>query len=113
MNIFDLYIIVVFLLKICFIVLAVTHIYYKIKGDADTEKDKKVLYWKQRTEFVFIALMSILLIYLFNPNVNRLDMITNETKLLLFLFGFVLLITADWDTFIKESKLFIYFQQAV
>jgi hypothetical protein len=30
-------------------------------------------------------------------------MINAETKLLLYLFGFVLLITANWSTFIGES----------
>jgi hypothetical protein len=44
-----------------------------------------------------------LLTYLFNPRQNRNNMINGETKLLLYLFGFVLLITANWSTFIGES----------
>jgi hypothetical protein len=50
--------------------------------------------------------MAILLIYLFNPQKNRIFMINNETQTLLFLFGFVLIITANWKTFLKESGMF-------
>ena len=57
--------------------------------------------------------MSILLIYLFNPRVDRNTLIDKETKLLLFLFGFILLITAKWDVFIKESPLLKMIQNIV
>jgi hypothetical protein len=40
-----------------FVILALTHLYLKIKGKNDSETDKLVLYWKQRFEFVFIALL--------------------------------------------------------
>lgn len=63
-------------------------------------------YWKERFEFIFIFLMSALLIYLFNPRKNRGVLINGETKLLLYLFGFILLITANWKLFIKETKWF-------
>jgi len=113
MNIYNLCIILAFLLKFGFIILSGIHLYYKIKDKSDTEIDIKVVYWKDRFEFLFIALMSVLLIYLFNPTTNKLSVITPETKLLFFLFGFVLLITANWEDFIKESKLVIYFQNLV
>ena len=38
-------------------------------------------------------------------------MINGETKVLLYLFGFVLLITADWSNFIEESNWFQRFQE--
>jgi hypothetical protein len=50
--------------------------------------------------------MAVLLIYLFNPRKNRMVMINNETQMLLFLFGVVLIITADWKIFFKESNIF-------
>jgi len=105
MNKYDIYVTFIFLIKIGFIIMAVTHIYLKAKGDEKTDLDKKILYWKERFEFIFIALMSVLLIYVFNPRVERLNLIDKETKFLLYLFGFILLITAKWELFIKETLL--------
>lgn len=103
MKKYDIYITFIFLIKIGFILLAVTHIYLKAKGEEKSDLDKKILYWKERLEFIFIVLMSCLLIYIFNPRVDKSILIDKETKILLYLFGFVLLITAKWDIFIKES----------
>ena len=94
-------------------IMAVTHIYLKAKGDEKSELDKKILYWKERFEFISIACMSVLLIYIFNPRTDRSILIDRETKVLLFLFGFVLLITAKWGEFIKESPWFSRLQQVL
>ena len=84
--------------------MAVTHIYLKAKGNEKSSLDKKIEYWKERLEFIFVFLMAILLIYLFNPRNDRTQVIDKETKLLLYLFGFVLLITAKWNVFFHETK---------
>lgn len=107
------YITLIFIIKIGFILMAITHIYLQAKGKEKSDLDKKILYWKERFEFIFIATMSFLLIYLFNPRTDRSVLIDNETKILLYLFGFVLLITAKWDLFIKESLLFKKFQSSI
>jgi hypothetical protein len=106
MNKYDIYIIVIFIVKIIFILLALLHVYLKTKGNQKSNLDKKIQYWKERFEFVFILLMSFLLIYLFNPTTDKSILIDKETKILLYLFGFVLLITANWDIFIQESMVF-------
>ena len=106
MDYYAIYISIVFLLKIVFVILASANVYLKFKNKAGSDLDKEILFWKERVEFVFIVLMSILLIYLFNPIKNKLFMINNETKLLLYLFGVVLIITADWKAFFKESGIF-------
>jgi hypothetical protein len=93
--------------------MSITHIYLKVKGETDSDLDKKVFYWKERFEFIFILLMAILLIYLFNPRMERNVIINGETKLLLYLFGVVLLITANWDTFFHEAEWFQYLQKSV
>lgn len=102
----DIYITFIFLIKIGFVLMALTHIYLKFKGKANSNLDKKIMYWKERFEFIFIATMSILLIYLFNPLLNKSIILDKETKLLLFIFGFVLLITARWGLFFKETPWF-------
>ena len=113
MNKYDLYIYLIFAIKLCFISVSISHVYLKVKGKTDSDLDKKLVYYKERFEFVFILLMSILLIYLFNPRIDRNVMINGETKLLLYLFGFVLLITANWETFFHESKWFQYLQKSL
>jgi surface polysaccharide O-acyltransferase-like enzyme len=55
--------------------------------------------------------MAILLIYLFNPINNNINLIDKEAKILLYLFGIVLLVTAKWSEFIHESKWFKYIQK--
>ena len=107
------FIYLIFAVKICFISMSITHIYLKVKGETDSDLDKKVFYWKERFEFIFILLMAILLIYLFNPRMERNVIINGETKLLLYLFGVVLLITANWDTFFHEAEWFQYLQKSV
>ena len=113
MNRYDIYIYLIFAIKIGFILMSVTHILLKVKGEADSDLDKKIVYWKERFEFVFILLMSILLIYLFNPRKERMVMIDGETKILLYLFGFVLLITSKWGVFFHQAKWFKYLQVSV
>ena len=110
---FNLYITLIFIIKLGFISLALTHIYLKVKGKSQSDLDKKIMYWKERFEFIFILLMAMLLIYLFNPRTDRIVMINGETKVLLYLFGFILLITAKWGEFFHEAEWFKYFQKSV
>ncbi len=113
MSYFDKYVMLIILVKVVFVILAVSHLYFNIKGKTDSKTDKKIVFWKERVEFVFITLMSLMLIYLFNPRSNRNLELDFETKLLLYLFGFILLITAKWEIFFKESPLFKKIQEAV
>jgi hypothetical protein len=107
------YIYLIFAIKLGFILMAVTHIFLQVKGKADSDLDKNVVYWKERFEFIFVLLMAILLIYLFNPRKERMVMIDGETKILFYLFGFVLLITAKWADFFHEAKWFKYIQGSI
>ncbi len=110
MNYFDMYVILIFAVKIVFVFLAVYRLHIKSKKPQDKKLLSTVEFWKDRIEFIFITLMSILLLYLFNPRANNLNMISGETKLLLYLFGFVLLLTENWSSFIQESPAFKKFQ---
>ena len=113
MNYFTSYIYSIIGIKFIFILLAITHIYLKIKGEAGSELDETIVYWKERIEFVFVILMAILLIYVFNPRKSHINLLTREIQILLYLFGFILLITANWKTFFHESKWFKYLQQSL
>lgn len=113
MDYFDKYVRLIFLFKVIFAILAVLHLYFTIKGKTETKMDKKIVYWEQRIEFIFISLMSIMLIYLFYPRSNKPIILDYETKLLLFVFGIILLIGAKWDLFIKESPIFKKIQEII
>ena len=107
------FIYLIFAVKIGFVIMAVTNLILKAKGDLDSDLAKQIPYWKERFEFIFVLLMAVLLIYLFNPRTEKNVMIYGETKLLLYLFGFVLLITAKWADFFHEAKWFQYIQNSV
>ena len=105
MNKYDMYVTAIFVIKIGFILMAITHVYLEIKGKEKTDLDKKILFWKERFDFIFTALMSVLLIYIFNPRYNNFNLIDKETEVLFYLFGFVLIITAKWRIFFEQSPL--------
>ena len=106
MHELDIYIYIIIFIKICFIISVITHIYLKNTKKEGSELDVKALYWREKLEFIFKALMAGLIIYLFNPRQNRERLIDYETKVLLYLFGFILLLTADWSAFVEESSWF-------
>ena len=106
MHKIDIYINFIIFIKICFIISVITHIYLKNTKKEGSELDVKALYWREKLEFIFKALMAGLIIYLFNPKYTRENLIDYETKVLLYLFGFILLITAEWSAFFKESAWF-------
>jgi hypothetical protein len=109
-TVYDKYILLVIAIKVLFVVFSVSHLIMKIKHEEGTELDEKFLFWKERIEFVFIVLMSLLLIYLFNPRQNHTEYLTFETKFLLYIFGFIMLFTSKWGIFIHESPIFKRFQ---
>ena len=110
------YIIFIFIIKILFLYFAITTEYYtlKIKKDPKNkeylQKQKTNLYWKDRFEFIFIILMSFLLLNTFNPRSTKPIFLDFETKLLLCIYAIVILITANWQTFIGESPELKYLQ---
>jgi hypothetical protein len=114
MDYFTTYIYLIFVIKIIFLVLSVTYLYLKAKKKDNTDFYKKIVFWKERTELVFIVLMSILLITLFNPRTTSPTvMINGNSKFLLFLFGIVLLITADWSKIITQAPWFLDLQKII
>jgi len=100
----------IFVIKLAFIILAITQIYLKIYKTSNSLLVSTVDYWKSRVEFVFVFLMAGLLIYLFAPPMNKSVDIAGEPKLLLFLFGTILLTTAKWGDFFNESPTIIKLQ---
>jgi hypothetical protein len=108
------YIYLIIAVKIAFVMLAIAGLYYKAKGVAATDtKVQAIQFWKERTEFIFIFLMSAFMLYLFYPRATTPRPLNYETRLLLYLFGIILLITADWGTFFHESPALKHIQSAL
>lgn len=61
---------------------------------------------REKTELIFIVSMAILLIIIFSPRQQDVSILTPETRILFFLFGWVLLITADWSAIITPAPWF-------
>ena len=99
----DYFLFFIILIKVIFVGAAVGHLILShLDNDKAQTLDPKLTYWKERTEFVFIISMSILLIYQFHPLLSKKP-IDQETSLLFFLFGWILIFTAKWSLFIKEA----------
>ena len=80
----------------------------KIKKQIETQQ--KIEYYKTRIELLFKFLMSLLLIYIFNPRQNRINLINYEVKVTFFLFGIILIVTAQLKEIINESPFLVYIQ---
>ena len=106
MDFYNFFILFLLFLKFLLVFLAGCHLYYKRTNKLSTKRNEQIEYLRTRIEFTFVALMALLMIYLFNPLQGKEIRINGETKLLLFLFGIILLITAKWESFFKTSILF-------
>lgn len=101
------YILIVVKVIFLFSILSKVYIVKILKDDELIKKYyKKLEKIKERTEFIFIFLTSIMMIAIFYPRQNNLKYIDSHVKLLFYLFGWILIITAKWNLFFKESPLF-------
>ena len=98
----DSFVVFIIFVKICFVLFAALEIYYKIEKKEGTAWSNWALYWKERLEFVFIISMAIVCIILFNPFSKGSLVVDDHVRLLLFVYGFIILITSNWHTFFGE-----------
>ena len=103
-NWYDYFIVFILITKLIYGILVAIHIYLKIKGRGDDEYDSKIVSYKDQLEIVFIISISILLLYLFYPKYVNPPEIDTQTRLLLFLYGIIILFTLDWTKFIDKSS---------
>jgi hypothetical protein len=112
MKVFDVFIAFIFIVKIIFVFCAVWYKALVKKGLGDTDKAQNLIGWKNNLEFVFLICMAIVCILLFNP-FRRTLIIDRETRLLLFVFGIIVFINADWELYFKPSKTFSYLKSVI
>lgn len=107
MTAYNLLIILIIMIKVIFILLKLIAFYNRVMGIKDTLFSTNVLFWADRIEFIYTFLMAILIIALFKNavKVGVLCIYDKETIFLMYVFGFILLFTADWNEFISESTI--------
>jgi hypothetical protein len=108
----DYFIVFIILVKIVFLFTSVGHLVASHSSNSRAKDlDATLVHWKERTEFIFIACMAVLLIYHFRP--GHRHPISPETALLFFLFGVILLFTAKWSLFFQEAPWYKYLVRSV
>ena len=104
---YDNFIIFIIFVKIIFVIFTLIEKYYgyQIIHNPLTADKKQyyvenytwAFYWKEWLEFIFIILMALVCIIIFYPYYSDTIYIDKETRLLLFIYGFIILITANWS----------------
>lgn len=104
---FDYFIYFIFFIKLIYFILLIYSFVLVIKDEKNTQKYDNIIKIKKGFEFIFIISMSILLIYLFNPNKNCF-IIDNNVKVLLFAYGIIIILNAPWSLFISKTLVYKY-----
>jgi hypothetical protein len=101
---------VTFAVKIAFIISILSDKYLLKFQPSNAELIKKFALMKGQLDFVFILLMSVILIVNFGPWVTYVN-IDTETKILFFVYGIIMPLEADYTTFFNQSVFFQYFKK--
>ena len=120
-RIYDNYVIFVIIIKVLFVIFALISRYYqtKIKSGSKTDlqeytqKYNWAVYWKDRLEFFFLISTSLICIIVFYPFYSEPIFIDRHTKLLLFIYGFIVLITLNWNILGNLPPWFISLQNII
>ena len=117
---YDNFIIFIIFIKIVFVVFALIERYYQLKikqGGSNlkenTAKYNWAVYWKERLEFIFIILVSLVCLIVFFPFYKNEIYIDTHTRLLLFIYGAIIIITANWSVVNNLPQWFIEIQNTV
>jgi len=115
----------IFMIKVLFLIMTIMAKRTELVIKRDTKKGKtanideqrkkleKEEYLRSRLELMFKFTMSIFLIIVFFPKRKNRVELTYEDNLLLTVFGFILLITADWSVLIPHNIIEEYMSKAL
>jgi hypothetical protein len=117
---FDNYVSFIIFIKILFILFAVMTFILKTKIKYSKNNDKKIIsiynnlsLCKETLELFFIISTAIVCIIVFCPFYKDQVIIDKHTRLLLFLYGIIIIITADWSVLTKLPSWFTDVQKIV
>lgn len=107
-NFYDIFIIFILTVKFFYyLLIIILFILEKYNNKYHTISDNTINNLKnnsERIDFIFYSLISLLIIYIFNPFTNNLYLIDFNVKLLLFIFGFIYLASANWSMFLIKKQ---------
>lgn len=92
-------------LKIMYISSSLMHKYNHFNKNSFFYKYDDMMVWlKEVTEFAFVLLMCLLLIFIFHPGKQNIGYMTKEIKLLIYMFAWIMIVTANWKDFFNLIK---------
>ena len=110
-SLFQIFLTFIVVIKFFFLYFAIRQLYFRFKTYKDPKNKvfqknlETVKIYKNQTDFVFMISMAFLFIFLFNPWKNNDKYLDQHSKYLMYVFGFVILFTSDWNLFISDSLL--------
>jgi hypothetical protein len=117
---FDNYVLFIIFIKILFILFALITFLLKTKIKYSKNNDKNIIsiynnisLCKETLEFLFIISTALVCIIVFYPFYKEPVIIDKHTRVLLFLYGFIILITANWSVLTKLPSWFTDAQKIV
>jgi hypothetical protein len=102
---FVIFIIIIKFIFIFFIINDFIFKHYKKNSPSSIDLEKFFSYWRERLSFIFKISVAILFMIIFNPSHTHI-IITPAISFLFYVFGLILIITANWNIFMEEPKWF-------
>ena len=100
---YDYFIYIILFVKLIYFICLFSLIYMKyIKKDMDDKYILIIDFMKNRFEFIFLMLIAILLIIIFNPFIKKTVKINNITKTLIFLYAIIIILNFIWIRFMNN-----------
>jgi hypothetical protein len=93
------------IIKVVFLLSAI--LYYinkKLKINIDDNLLLNVMKIKDNSEFIYQITIALLIIIIFNPWYNNMRFISKEIIILFFIFGIIIIISADWNHFLMKKN---------
>jgi len=118
-RIYDNYVLFIIFIKILFILFALVTFLMKIKIKYSNNNNKIINMYnslsvcKETLELLFIVSTALICIIVFYPFYKETVIIDKPTRTLLFLYGFIILITAKWNILTKLPHWFLNLQKLI
>jgi hypothetical protein len=100
----DFFILFIIITKVCFLFFAIgdSALHHSTNNYIQQVLVPKFGLWRSISEIIYVVSMGILLIYIFKIREGGIHGIEDDVSFLFFLFGIVLILTADWSVFFKN-----------
>jgi hypothetical protein len=112
----EIFVYFIIVIKILFLITSISYLLLShITNPSNKIKSLNVFFlgWKSKIELVFTILMSCLIIFIFTPWRDNTVFLTTEIKFLFYLFGFILILGANWELIIPDVTIFSIAQSTI